>query len=233
MRSRLFFDGKFFYISKSLYCDIRAESTEDLKLRTTHIKLFGSFVYEFEGEPNLTCLSWLDPHNKKDVEVMIVTPPGRRPWNQSARERCADSVKEDANEVIRMLLADTALYCVRVTLQIGGRLLRPVHFIYDCLSRNKFDRDNAVTVELVVIDSNIELYVNYGKSFGQFMVARGSSGDHPASSTSTHVGAWSLVSSIARTSLSTPAAFNREASSGLRSRWSMRRPALREKAPRM
>ena len=51
--------------------------------------------------------------------------------------------------------------------------------------------------------------------------------------TSTHVGAWSLVFSIARTSLSTPAAFNLVASPGLRSRWSMRSPALRENAPRM
>jgi hypothetical protein len=57
--------------------------------------------------------------------------------------------------------------------------------------------------------------------------------DVQCSATSTHVGAWSLVFSIARTSRSTPAVFSRGASSGLRSRWSMRRPALRENAPRM
>ena len=49
----------------------------------------------------------------------------------------------------------------------------------------------------------------------------------------TLVGAWSLVFSIARTSRSTPADFSRGANPGLRSRWSMRRPEFREKAPRM
>jgi hypothetical protein len=65
------------------------------------------------------------------------------------------------------------MYCVRVTVRSEGRILSPVNFIYDCLSVGKFDETTAVSVEMKVVDGDIELYINYGETFGQFMVARG------------------------------------------------------------
>jgi hypothetical protein len=37
----------------------------------------------------------------------------------------------------------------------------------------KLDQDNAVTVEVAVVDGRVDLSVNFGRTFGQFMLARG------------------------------------------------------------
>jgi hypothetical protein len=157
-----FVDGRFASFSKILYCDIRADCTEDSDIQTTYARLFGSFVYDYEGEPNVTCLTWLDIF-KNDADalwlaarpnpgspqarqaradrvamlaVMLVTPPGRRPWIKEAEDHWAARVHENANEIMCNLLESIVLYCVRITLRVGERTLRPAHFIYDCLSKD-------------------------------------------------------------------------------------------------
>lgn len=173
-----FVDGRFAYFSKILYCDIRADCTEDSDIQTTYAKLFGSFVYDYEGEPNVTCLTWLDifkniaTANWVDAEVMLGTPPGRRPWIKEVEDHWAARVHENANEIMCNLLESIVLYCVRITLRVGERTLRPAHFIYDCLSKDKLDRDNAVMIELSVSD-RVNIYMNYGKNFKNFMIDRG------------------------------------------------------------
>lgn len=166
-----FVDGRFAYFSKLLYCDIHADCTEDSDIQTTYAKLFGSFVYDYEGEPNVTCLTWLDIF-KNDAEMMLVTPPGRRPWIKEAEDHWAARVHENANEIMCNLLESIVLYCVRITLRVGERTLRPAHFIYDCLSKDKLDRDNAVMIDLSVSD-RVNIYMNYGKNLKNFMIDRG------------------------------------------------------------
>ena len=128
---------------------------------------------EREAQQGLSlCLTWLDIY-AKDVEIMLVTPPGSRSWIKRANDRWAERVNEDSNEIVRKLLGATALYCVRVTLQVGDRILRPIHFIYDCLSFGVIDPDRAVTVKLEVVDGNIGLNVTFGQHFREFMLVRG------------------------------------------------------------